>query len=332
VSDAWDVTGGARSNWDHKVAVVSRRRGGGSILNPADPFFAAATAARSQSAPADADAYTSSSGNTLSGSLSVSYRPADSLLLYGSFSRGVKAAGLNTSILPGSLNPVVKPEVVHNIELGIKETFLSQRLEIDGDLFWANIDNYQTTVRDPALVASYLAAAKSARTRGAEIEVRWAVLEGLHLDTAIAYDEATYTSYSSAPCGTEWTGIATSCDLTGKPISGAPRWSADVQGQYTRRLTEKLQSSGGIEYSFRSSSYFTSDDSAYSLIHGYGLVNLHVSVGSTLDRWQVSLWARNVFDKHYIDSLLVGGAFAAGYVAGTVGDPRTYGATLRLQF
>ncbi|MEA3179624.1 MAG: hypothetical protein QOI59_3147, partial [Gammaproteobacteria bacterium] len=31
-------------------------------------------------------------------------------------------------------------------------------------------------------------------------------------------------------------------------------------------------------------------------------------------------------------SLLVGGAFAAGYVAGTVGDPRTYGATLRLQF
>jgi iron complex outermembrane receptor protein len=49
-------------------------------------------------------------------------------------------------------------------------------------------------------------------------------------------------------------------------------------------------------------------------------------------RWQVSLWAMNVFDKEYLGSLSVLGGFAAGYVAGTVGDPRTYGATLRLHF
>jgi iron complex outermembrane receptor protein len=182
------------------------------------------------------------------------------------------------------------------------------------------------------LVASYLATAKSARTRGAEIEVRWAVLDGLHVDTAFAYDEATYTSFQSAPCGTEWTGIATSCDLTGKPIFTAPRWSGDVRGEYARGLTGNLQVRGGIEYTFRSSSYYSSDDSAYSLINGYGLVNLYVSVGSNSDRWQVSLWARNVFDKEYMASLSVGGAVAAGYVAGTTGDPRTYGATLRLQF
>jgi len=332
VDDKWDLTGGARSNWDHKAAVVSRGRSGGSVLNPADPYIAAITAARNQLAPADAVAHTSLSGNTLSGSLSVSYRPADGLLLYSSFSRGVKAAGLNTSILPPAVSPVIKPEVVKNIELGAKGLFLSQRLEINGNLFWANITNYQTTVRDRVLGASYLATAKSARTRGAEVEVRWAVLDGLHLDTAVAYDDATYTSFDSAPCGTEWTGIATSCDLTGKPISGAPRWSGDVRSEYVRRLTGRLLGGGGIEYTFRSSSYYTSDDSAYSLINGYGLVNLHVSVGSTSDRWRVSVWVRNAFDKDYFASLSVGGVFAAGYVAGLVGDPRTYGATLRLQF
>lgn len=332
VDDHWDLTAGARSNWDHKVAVVSRRRGGGLVLNPADPYFAAATAARNQLAPGNATADSRLSGNTLSDSFSVSYRPTDAMLLYGSLSRGVKAAGLNTSILPAGVNPVIRPEVVDNIELGIKSSFLNHRLEIDGDLFWANIDNYQTTVRDRVLIASYLANAKSARTRGAEIEARWAILDGLHLDTAVAYDEATYTSFHSAPCGTEWTGIATSCDLTGKPISAAPRWSGDVRGEYSRGLTGNLQGSGGIEYTFRSSSYYNSDDSAYSLIDGYGLVNLYVNVGSTSDRWQVSLWARNVFDKDYFAALSVGGAFAAGYVAGTIGDPRTYGATLRLQF
>ena len=332
VYDHWDLTAGARSSWDHKVAVVSRRRSGGSALNPADPYFAAATAARNQLAPGSATADGRSSDNTLSGSLSVSYRPTGALLLYGSLSRGAKAAGVNTSILPLGVDPVIKPEVVKNIELGVKAGLLDHRLEIDADLFWANIDNYQTTVRDRVLVASYLANAKSARTRGAEIEVRWAVLEGLHLDTAVAYDEATYTSFQSAPCGSEWTGIATTCDLTGKPISGAPRWSGDVRGEYVRGLTENLQGGGGIEYSFRSSSYYNTDDSAYSLIDGYGLANLYVNVGSISGRWQVSLWARNVLDKEYFGALAVGGAFGAGYTAGTVGDPRTYGATLRLQF
>jgi iron complex outermembrane receptor protein len=333
VDDKWDLTAGGRSNWDHKVAVVSRRRSGGSVLNPADPYFAAATAARNQLAPGNATADSRSSGNTLSGSLSLSYRPTDALLLYGSHSRGVKAAGVNTNILPAAVNPVIKPEVVKAIELGVKSSFLNHRLEINGDLFWANIDNYQTTVRDRVLTASYLANAESARTRGAELEIRWAVLHGLQADAAVAYDEATYTSFHSAPCGAEWTGIATSCDLTGRPVSGAPGWSGAVQVEYSRGLARNLQSTGGIEYTFRSSSYYSSDDSAYSLIDGYGLVNIHLNMGSPSERWQIALWVRNVLDKEYFAALSsLGGVFGSGYVAGIIGDPRTYGATLRLEF
>jgi iron complex outermembrane recepter protein len=332
VDDNWELTTGARSNWDRKSAVVSRRRSGGSVLNAADPYFAAATAARNQLAAGDATADSGSSGNTLSGSLSLSYRPTDMLLLYSSLSRGVKAAGLNTIILPVGADPVIKPEVANNIELGIKSSLLNHRVEINGDLFYANIDNYQTTVRDRVLITSYLANAESARTRGAELELRWAVLAGLQMDAAVAYDEATYTSFHSAPCGTEWTGIATSCDLTGRPISGAPRWSGVAHVEYTRGLTSNLQSTGGIEYTYRSSSYYNSDDSVYSLIRGYGLVNIHMSLGPPSEHWQISLWARNVLNKEYFSALSAGGVFGAGYVAGSIGDPRTYGATLRLQF
>jgi iron complex outermembrane receptor protein len=182
------------------------------------------------------------------------------------------------------------------------------------------------------LITSYLANAESARTRGAELELRWAVLAGLHMSTAVGYDEATYTSFHSAPCGTEWTGIATSCDLTGRPISGAPRWSGVGHVEYSHGLTSNLQSTSGIEYTFRSSSYYNSDDSAYSLIRGYGLLNMHMSAGPPSEHWQISLWARNVLNKEYFSALSAGGVFGAGYVAGSIGDPRTYGATLRLQF
>jgi iron complex outermembrane recepter protein len=332
IQKRWDLTAGARFSWDDKEAVVSRTRSGGSVLSPADPFFAAATAARNQLAPANATANNKSSGETFSGSLSLTYQPQDAYLLYGSLSRGAKAAGLNTAILPPGADPTLKPEIAVNAELGVKATLHDQRLQLNGDLFWTNIDNYQTTVRDRVLLATYLANAAAARTRGAELEVRWAVLDGLQLDAAVGYDEAIYTSFHNAPCGIEWSGIATTCDLTGRAIAGAPRWSGHVRGEYSRGLGRNLRGSGGIEYTYRSSSYYSPDDSTYSLIDAYGLTQLDVNIGSASGRWEFSVWARNLFDQEYLASISTGGSFGAGYVAGVVGDPRTYGATLRLQF
>jgi iron complex outermembrane recepter protein len=332
VQDKWEVTAGARSNWDAKSGVVSRTRSGGAVLNSVDPYFAADTAARNQLVPGDANANNGSSGNTLSGSFSLSYKPFDTLLLYSSLARGVKAAGVNTSILRAGVDPVIRPEVANDIELGFKSSLLNHRLEIDGDVFYANVDNYQTTVRDQLTMTSYIANAESVNTRGAELEVRWLVLAGLQLDMAVAYDKATYKSFHNAPCGTEWSGIAASCDLTGRPVSGAPLWSGAFQVESIQRLTSNWQIGSGIEYTFRTSSYFTSDDSAYSLIHGYGLVNVHMSVGPPSSHWQVSLWARNVLDKDYITALTPGGVFGAGYTVGVTGDPRTYGATLGVKF
>ena len=332
VRDKWEVTAGARSNWDSKSGVVSRTRSGGSVLNSADPYFASDSAARNQLVPGDANAVNESSGNTLSGSFSLSYKPINTLMLYGSLAHGVKAAGVNTNIPPVGVDPVIRPEVANNIELGIKSTLLNHRLEIDGDLFYANIENYQTTVRDQLIMTSYIANAQAANTRGAELEVRSLVLAGLQLDLAVAYDKATYTSFHNAPCGTEWSGVATSCDLTGRPVSGAPLWSGAFQVESIQRLTSNLEIVSGLEYSFRSSSYYTSDDSAYSLIHGYGLVNAHMSVGPSSSRWQVSFWTRNVLNKDYITALTPGGVFGAGYTVGVTGDPRTYGATVRMKF
>ena len=81
----------------------------------------------------------------------------------------VKAAGLNTSILPATVNPVIRPEVVNNIELGVKGSFLNQRLEINGDL----LEGKRTIVlahaigrvnsADRAWIASFLARPRERR-------------------------------------------------------------------------------------------------------------------------------------------------------------------------
>jgi len=335
ISDSWSLTAGARSNWDDKEALVVRARSGGAALSPTDPLFAAITAARNQLAPPAATASNRNSDNTVSGLLSLSYKPVDEWLLYTSLARGVKSGGLNTSITPAGVNPVVQPEIAKSAEIGFKSTRLDRRLQVDFDLFWSDIDNYQTTVRDQLLLASYLANAESVRSRGAELEAAWLPLEGLRVATALGYNEATYRSFRNSPCGTEWAGIATSCDLTGKQVSGAPRWSGTARVDYSHALGGRgLQGYGGLEYTFKSSSYYTSDDSRYSLIDSYGLVNLQVGLKGQNERWEVSLWARNLLDKNYFTALNApsGGVFGTGYVVGTVGDPRTFGVTFRIGF
>ena len=42
----------------------------------------------------------------------------------------------------------------------------------------------------------------------------------------------------------------------------------------------------------------------------------------------VFVWGRNLFDKDYYEQLLPAGG-NAGHYAGVLGDPRTYGVTLR---
>ena len=331
LSQKWAWTSGLRSTYDDKTSDITRTRSGGVTLSPTDPYFAAATAARNTLAPPAASQDFRTAGNTVSGMTSLSFTPKDDLLFYASAARGAKSGGLNTSIVPPGVNPVVRPEIAKSIELGTKLA-IDRRLRVAFDLYWTDIANYQTTIRDQTLLASYLANAHSVRSRGAEIEANWLALEGLRLDLSAAYDNATYTSFTNSPCPIEYTGIATICDLSGKPVSGAPRWTGNARAEYTHAIpATELLGYGGLELNYRSSNYYTSDDSRYSLIPSYALVNAHLGLHG--GRWDLSVWTRNLFNKNYFTALNnpVGGVFGTGYVVGSIGDPRTFGVTLNVR-
>jgi len=332
LADAWALTAGARSTWDDKEARVVRTRSGGSTLAPGDPLFAPITAARNQLAPPPAEALNSDADNTLSGLLSLSYQPLDRVLVYASLARGVKSSGLSTLITPPGVNPVVKPEIARNAEVGVKSMLADQSVRLNFDLFLAEIDDYQTQVRDLVFRVNYLANAEAVRSRGAEMEAEWLPFGALRFSAALAFNDATYRSFRNSPCGPEWTGIATQCDLTGKPVSGAPRWSGAARADYSHRLgAHGLTFSGGLEYTYKSSSYSNTDDSSYGLIPDYGLLNLQLGLRSARGSWEVTLWGRNLMETDYFTNRNGPiGIFSSGYVVGTLGDPRTIGATLRL--
>ena len=69
-------------------------------------------------------------------------------------------------------------------------------------------------------------------------------------------------------------------------------------------------------------------DSAYTLIHGYTIVNASIGYRSA-SGWEVALFVRNLFNTNYLQNVTVQ-AGNSGLIVGTPSDPRMAGVTLRL--
>jgi iron complex outermembrane receptor protein len=268
--------------------------------------------------------------------ISSDYHLSPSSMIYALVSQGEKAGGLNATLPATGLTAdslKVKPETATDYEAGFKGDYWGRRLSVDLSLFYTTVRNYQATYITTVdnATAQYLANVGRVRTQGAEAEITARPITGLTLHASAAFDDATYASYVNAPCAAEVTG-KTYCNLTGRPVAGAPKWTLGLNGGYERPLTNDLVGYVQGEYSWRSHFYGYLDDSTYSRTGDYALVNLRLGVRLASGRWDLALWGKNVFDQHYVANYLSYGTLLPGVYVPFFGDPATYGVTLRTQF
>jgi len=87
-----------------------------------------------------------------------------------------------------------------------------------------------------------------------------------------------------------------------------------------------------LDTSYRSSFSSSATYSNYLIIPSYSLVNARVGF-RVADGWTLSVWSRNLLNKDYFEQLLAApGGNGAGYYGAVLGDPRTYGLSLRMDF
>jgi len=82
--------------------------------------------------------------------------------------------------------------------------------------------------------------------------------------------------------------------------------------------------------SYRSDWSSNPTPSIYTQVKGYSLQNFRA--GFRTGRFDVFGWVRNAFDQNYIELLLAGTGGNTGLIAGQVGDPRTFGGTVKFTF
>ncbi|MDB5712943.1 MAG: TonB-dependent receptor [Sphingomonadales bacterium] len=269
-------------------------------------------------------------GNNLSYLLSASYKIANDVLAYASYSTGYKGSGLNLNSAVTAGTPLVlAPEKVKNWEIGLKQQYFDRRLTFNISAFSTSLSGLQANIVPTNGNRSYLANVGDVRSRGVELDGSFTVSSHLNVSANGSYNEAKYTKYANAPCPVGVTGI---CDLTGKQLFQAPKWVGNATIDYHTELANGIRPYALAQYSYRSSVFGTADDGPYSKIEGYGIANFRIGASFREGRYDLSAWVSNAFDKKYFQNLsttAIVGAAAFAY-AGQLGTPRTAGATLRV--
>lgn len=284
----------------------------------------------------------------LSGLTTASYKFSDDILGYLTYSRGSKSGGynLNGILSPGSIVGVrglqVGPETADNIEVGLKTNWLNNRL-------FANINYFQTKVQDyqgvttqffdvgsgTPLGVSVLTNIGDVTSQGVELDLKALPIPRLQVGLNGAFTDARFDS-GTGPTPYEvnlGTGYGKGVvSIAGNKVNMAPTWILNPSLQYSWTLTDKIDQYVSSNYGWRSGQFGDINNSIYSKIPSYGIWNL--STGWEIkqgkhNKWDVSIWAKNLTDERYALGLAGGGN--NGYIA-SAGQPRTVGATVRFTY
>jgi len=335
-----DLTGGARLTYEEKFGTFYEgQEGGEPLAGTGLPASEQAAVQADRNAYSPIESYELRHSDILPGGLvTLSYKPVPNILTYATYSHGEKSAGLNfvTSL---AIPKIVAPEKIDNYEIGAKTTLLDGRLLLDGDAFWDEDTDFQSTIFGVVSnkQVAFLASVPKVRSRGIETDIHAQVTDDLSLFSSAVFDEAYNESNPAAACPIEVSNVDTTCNLSGRPLAGASKWNATFGGEYDLPLpeignTETTAYFGG-NLELRSFFYSTADDGQYSKVPGYGLGNIDFGIRQADGKWDLSGWVHNVSNEHYYLFKEVTGSLP-GYnlVVGEVGDPLTFGVTLRAKF
>lgn len=292
----------------------------------------------------------------------VNYKIAPDILAYATYAKSFKTLGINQNGLPlnadNTVNydaATVKPESVRHYEVGLKTQFWDRRATFNLTAFRTEIRNFQATVNGGQFgtVRGYLANAGKVRSQGIEADFKVVASDRFTAYANGAFTDAKYKKFVDAPCPPELSGgtfqpadatpdysqagvpgapSPRQCDISGQDLPGVSKWAFSYGAEYNIPVT-LLAKDGqlyvGVDGNYRSHWNSNASPSRYTEVKGYALTNFRA--GFRGEGFDVFGWVRNAFDVDYIDNLQVAPG-NTGLIAGTPGDPRTWGGTIKFSF
>lgn len=267
--------------------------------------------------------------------VSIDYKPSDDVILYLAHRHGYRSGGFNprlsltspASVQQAQIAPY-RPETVDDIELGVKGNFdlggVRARLNVAVYQAWYDDIQKNTIQFIGGTGATVVQNSGSARVRGFEANFGLTPVRGFDLDVFVGYVDGEYDDFP-APNNT----------LVDNLPFATSRTSLGVNAVVTPMDSDNGKITLIGNYSYRSS-YF--GDQSLPTLDPESLVPAQHNINLSLnwDRiggsgFSASGWVRNLTDEQRIIGV-TNLAPSFGIVAGFIGEPRTYGFTLKYAF
>lgn len=273
-------------------------------------------------------------------------------MLYGNIATGYKAGGFGAGPTPGltpgltvdpTLVPLLtyKPEELTSYELGIKNSFLDRRLQVNLQGFYWNYKNQQIQTiflfplpSLPPVIVPSVVNAGAGKTYGADLDITYRFSShdqiGVSLEVlGSKYDNFVYPFLFTSGLNQ---------DKSGRPFNYAPSLSGSVDyshvwdlangGNVTLRAGVRFSASYWMSYNY---------DSA-SRQGAYSKTDLSLEYAAPEHAWFARAWVRNLENSavlSYVGGSVPGTSQApapSGVSWATIQPPRTFGASFGVKF
>lgn len=214
--------------------------------------------------------------------------------------RGGGFQGLPTSLAASQV--IFKPEYATSYEGGVKTEWFDRQLQLNLTLFRTDFKDLQRVVTVAGPTGAFVTVTSNAAnvvSQGVEIEGLVRPADALTVRMNLGYLDAKYKRYVTIN-GTTGQPI----DLSGQPLTYAPEFAGSISAEYIADLSRSV-------FGFDQLSLYgmVSGKSRYqqSLVNhpvgnqpGYATVDASVSLMKADDRYRLSLYVQNLFDKRYL--------------------------------
>jgi iron complex outermembrane receptor protein len=294
---------------------------------PFNPFFAGVTHAQSLSE------------DNFNATVKLAYHFTDDVMGYVSWGNGTKAGGFNLARVtnPAAANPLAPildtefpRETVNSFEIGAKTELAQKTVRVNAAVFDQQYHNFQlNTFTGIVFVVSSL---PDVNSKGAEVSLDWLTpVSGLSLSGGVVYADTQITNFGDAL-------YLFATNRLNNRLSFSPLWSGVVSAAYQVPLSSYLALRISADEKYNSSYNTGSDLDPIKLQGSYGILSARIGIGAPDGKWAFEVWGQNLTDKGYFQVAFDApfqGLAVPGFnnqIDSFVGDPRTFGATMRVKF
>jgi len=238
------------------------------------------------------------------------YKFDPTLNAYATYARGYKGAQFAAPICPvsptnttgvcppGTPQREVKPEIPTNYEIGAKKVLFNGRAIADINAFYIEMKDFQGQVcitNAANLLTCTVTNFDGVKSRGIEGNLFGRISDNLTVNTGLIWNPAEFPKRDAA--GGPFKGADGSI-LSGKQLQLAPIWKFTFSTEYTQEVFNGLEGFVGGDAVYKSKIRYAASTNPL-LSYGSNIVlGLHGGIRSEKDKWQASLFVRNLTNEH----------------------------------